>query len=561
MKSFVRRGMIFGVFIAGWNGLQVWGQVTAGDAAVMPMAHVAYPGGDGTELGQRIDGILADPTVTRAHWGIAVAAMDGTPIWGMETGKLFRPASNAKLYTTAAAMALLGPGKTFETRIYGRMDATGEVKGDLVLVGGGDPSFGSNDLPYQEPGDKTSDAAPKSLGSLSDLAALADQLVAKGVKRVTGDVVGDDTLFPWEPYGESWAVDDLVWGYGAPVSALSIADNEMKLTIPAGTITGPKGRETYQGAVVTLDQSGVPYYTVESQVQVTPAGFKGNGVDVERLAGSRNLRVFGEMPVGSTQDVEHVAIQDPAQYAAMALRQMLVERGIEVSGGARAQHQPLRTAPGFAGDFKSIGACEALTVAGGECAGGCAVATHVGTVLASHTSAPLAEDIVFTDKTSQNLHAEIFLHQLGRRVTCGDGSTESGVRMVRAYLVHAGLDPEDFMFYDGSGLSAKDLVAPRATVQLLSYAAKQPWFAQWKAALPVGGVDGSLSGRFKEDGVRGKVFAKTGTLGESRALSGYVMCASGKELAFSIMVDDHAPVGSGDRAAMDKIVAAIAALE
>jgi D-alanyl-D-alanine carboxypeptidase/D-alanyl-D-alanine-endopeptidase (penicillin-binding protein 4) len=554
--------------------LAAHGQAVVPAVTEIPVAHVVYPGGDGTELGKAIEEILADPTVARAHWGIAVAAMGGTgvgapgmgesgltPIWGMETGKLFRPASNAKLYTTAAAMALLGPGKTFETRILGQMDAAGEVKGDLVLVGGGDPSFGSGDLPYQEPSSKAPDSGPTGLGSLNDLAALADQLVAKGVKRVTGDVVGDDTLFPWEPYGESWAVDDLVWGYGAPVSALSIADNELKLTIPAGTITGPKGRETYQGAAATLDQNGVPYYTVESQVQVTPAGFKGNGVDVERLAGSRTLRVFGEMPVGSTQDVEHVAINDPALYAAMVLRQMLVERGIEVAGQAKARHKPLQNPPGFAGDFKSVGPCEALTVAGGECAGDCVVATHMGAVLASHTSAPLAEDVVFTDKTSQNLHAEVFLHQLGRRVTCGDGSTESGVRMVRAYLVHAGLDPQDFMFYDGSGLSAKDLVTPRATVQLLSYASTQPWFAQWKAALPVGGVDGSLSGRFTDAAMKGKVFAKTGTLGESRALSGYVECASGRELMFSIMVDDHAPVGSGDRAAMDKIVAAIAALE
>jgi D-alanyl-D-alanine carboxypeptidase/D-alanyl-D-alanine-endopeptidase (penicillin-binding protein 4) len=126
-------------------------------------------------------------------------------------------------------------------------------------------------------------------------------------------------------------------------------------------------------------------------------------------------------------------------------------------------------------------------------------------------------------------------------------------------LVHAGLDPADFVFYDGSGLSGHDLVAPRATAQLLAYATKQPWFAQWKAALPVGGEDGTLSSRFPDAPLKDHLFAKTGTLGESRALSGYLDTASGKQVIFSIMVDDHAPNTSADRRVMDEIVAAIAA--
>jgi D-alanyl-D-alanine carboxypeptidase/D-alanyl-D-alanine-endopeptidase (penicillin-binding protein 4) len=122
-----------------------------------------------------------------------------------------------------------------------------------------------------------------------------------------------------------------------------------------------------------------------------------------------------------------------------------------------------------------------------------------------------------------------------------------------------GIDPDDFVFFDGSGLSGHDLVTPRATVRLLQYASGQPWFADWRRSLPVGGVDGSLEGRFTKAPLKGKVFAKTGTLGEARALSGYVECASGKTVIFSIMVGNHAPQSSADRDAMDKIVAAIAA--
>jgi D-alanyl-D-alanine carboxypeptidase/D-alanyl-D-alanine-endopeptidase (penicillin-binding protein 4) len=184
-----------------------------------------------------------------------------------------------------------------------------------------------------------------------------------------------------------------------------------------------------------------------------------------------------------------------------------------------------------------------------------------GSVLATHSSAPLNEDVMLTLKVSQNLHAEMLLRRLGLVVSCTQGSTAEGARLRRAFLLHAGLDPGDFVLYDGSGLSSHDLVAPRAAAQLLAYAAKQPWFAQWKTALPVGGEDGTLASRFPDPPLKDHVFAKTGTLGESRGLSGYVDGASGKEVIFSIFVDDHAPTGSDDRKVMDEIVAAIAANE
>lgn len=131
--------------------------------------------------------------------------------------------------------------------------------------------------------------------------------------------------------------------------------------------------------------------------------------------------------------------------------------------------------------------------------------------------------------------------------------------MVRAFLEGAGIDKDDFVFFDGSGLSGHDLVTPRATVRLLQYAAGQPWFADWKASLPIGGEDGTLAWRFAKPPLKGHVFAKTGTLGEARVLSGYLECASGKTVIFSIMVGNHAPHSHADESVMDKIVAAIAA--
>jgi D-alanyl-D-alanine carboxypeptidase/D-alanyl-D-alanine-endopeptidase (penicillin-binding protein 4) len=142
-----------------------------------------------------------------------------------------------------------------------------------------------------------------------------------------------------------------------------------------------------------------------------------------------------------------------------------------------------------------------------------------------------------------------------------DGSTAEGVRVVRQFLINAGIDKNDFVFFDGSGLSSHDLVTPRATAKLLQYATTQPWFTTWKSSLPVGGEDGSLEARFATPPLKDHLFAKTGTLGEARALSGYLDCASGRTVIFSIMVGNHLPGTNADRDAMDKIVAAIAAAE
>lgn len=181
-------------------------------------------------------------------------------------------------------------------------------------------------------------------------------------------------------------------------------------------------------------------------------------------------------------------------------------------------------------------------------------------VMAQHVSLQLSEDVIITNKVSQNLHAELMLHDLARKYEC-NGYTAEGSGVIRAFLTtRVRIDKDDFVFYDGSGLSGHDLVTPRATVRLLEYAAGQPWFADWRRSLPVGGVDGSLEHRFTKAPLKGHVFAKTGTLGEARALSGYLDCRSGQTVAFSIMVGNHAPGTSADREVMDKVVEAIADL-
>jgi serine-type D-Ala-D-Ala carboxypeptidase/endopeptidase (penicillin-binding protein 4) len=560
MMRFFRHGAAWLMFAAvGWV-LPVFAQDNnvGCDGAVVLKAGRSGPC---TELARTIAGLLEGPVVARDHWGIAVTAMDGAPIYSLNQGQLFQPASNAKLFTTAAAMALLGPTTTFETKIVARgVFGTAEtLTGDLVLVGAGDANLSGREIPYVAPALRPKPAPGASVlaevNPLRYLEAMADQVAATGLKVVNGDVVGDDTLFPWEPYPQDWSIDDAVWGYGAPVSALTINDNQIKVTVtPAAAAGGP--------ATVVFDPAVPSYYTLDVSV-TTGAKKSGSHVQMERALGSKVLRVYGSIAVDAQPDEEEVAIHDPAEYAAMALKGMLEARGIVVTGKARAKHQISTDAEGFLSELKTLEA-EQVVVQGGREVGSCigdppVQPTPPERVLASHRSSTLQDDVTVTNKVSQNLHAELLLHQLGRRTICSRGSTVEGARLVRAFLEHAGIDKDDFIFFDGSGLSGHDLVTPRATAQLLQYASTQSWFADWKKSLPVGGEDGSLVERFGKPPLKDHVSAKTGTLGEARALSGYLECASGRTVIFSIMVGNHMPQTNGDREAMDKIVAAIAA--
>lgn len=515
--------------------------------------------------------LISDPAVSRAHWGVVVREMDGTPdgspVYGLNEAQFFQPASNTKLFTTAAAMALLGHEARFQTRAFakGTLSGRGRLTGDVVLVGGGEANLSARELPYVSPAlrPKRTPGAPLAAepDPLRILVDMADQVVATGLKVVTGDVVGDDTLFPWEPYPSDWSIDDAVWGYGAPVSALTVSDNQLRLTIRPGVRPGT-------AASVELQQA-VPYYVVRANVTTAAAKSEAGGVQVKRAPGSRELRIYGAVAADAAADVEEVAIDDPAEYAAMAFKALLEARGVRVKGRAVAHHRPPVTARGFLEQRREplplldTAAEQARSCRTGPCDG---LPTEAPELLARHVSSPLGEDVVVTNKVSQNLHAELLLHQLGLAAGqdgtehgMDDASTAQGARVVRQFLVNTGLDPDDFVFYDGSGLSGDDLLTPRATVRLLTWASGQPWFAAWKASLPVGGEDGTLATRFAKEPLKDRLFAKTGTLGEARALSGYLQGASGRTVAFSVMVTDHAPGGHADQEVMDRIVEAIAA--
>jgi serine-type D-Ala-D-Ala carboxypeptidase/endopeptidase (penicillin-binding protein 4) len=488
-------------------------------------------------LPQAVARILADPEVSQAHWGVSVVGLNGNPIYKLNDGQYFNPASNAKLFTTAAAFGLLPSGLTFTTLVSSDAPANsgGEVRGNITIYGVGDPNMSARTMPF---GLKTERTGPP-LAALEDM---ADQIVRHGVRSVSGDIVGDDTWFVFERYGAGWSWDDLQWGYGAPVSALSVNDNEVYLNaVPAA--------QAGETAVVSW-LPAIAYYTLDNSLVTSPPGDPGKP-GVERGPGSMTVRLFGRTPLGQQGLHTALAIEDPAEYAARALRAMLMARGVQVGGKARAQHRLPTDTSDFLPAQQQPLELHPITSENVQ-------ASNTGpNLLASHASPPLGDDLVVTNKVSQNLHAEITLRTLGK-LESSDGSLLEGTRVLRQFLISAGVLPTDFVLYDGCGLSVQDLVTPRAFTTLLAYAARQSWGEAFRTSLPVGGVDGSLSARFKQPLLDGKVFAKTGTLGEARALSGYVVAASGQTVAFSIMCTDHNPSLPAERAAMDKIVAAIA---
>jgi D-alanyl-D-alanine carboxypeptidase/D-alanyl-D-alanine-endopeptidase (penicillin-binding protein 4) len=372
---------------------------------------------------------------------------------------------------------------------------------------------------------------------------LAQQVEQSGVRTVDGAVIGDDSFFIDQPWGESWGWDDLQWSYGAPISALTFAENTVELNIAADPAK--------PGATVAQWAPDVDYYTLENTMIPTPAG-QISHPGLNRRPGSLLVRAWGTAPANGLH--AGMAVEDPAEFTAAAFKQALIARGVSVNGSAFSQHKSSNVTSEFAEERS-----QPLRLSRSQ-EDKIFAPLEGRRVLATHVSIPLAQDITLTNKISQNLHAELLFHLLGK--TFGtDGSFAQGSRVVRQFLVDSGVNDADFFLYDGSGMSPDDRIAPRAYAQLLSFASRQSWGAAWRDTLPVAGVDGTLSNRFKSSPLKGRLWAKTGTLNETNALSGYLTAASGRTLAFSILVNGHRPGSDAEIQAIDRIAETIAASE
>ncbi len=447
------------------------------------------------DLASEIRGLLADSALSNAWWGILIADLEtGDEVYALNAGHSFIPASNTKLYTTAAVLDQLGPAFRYETVVYADGPVRdGVLEGNLIVRGAGDPVIGGrfND------GDRT-----------EVFRAWADSLKAAGITRIRGDLIGDDDLFDDTPLGTGWSWDDEPYWYAAEVSGLSFNDNCVDVTLESTTPGAP--------ARLTWEPFQTDYVRIENRSYTLPAD-SALVEGYERARGSNLIRLRSRVPQGQ-QDTESLSVSNPTLFFVHVLRQTLLRAGIAVDGRP-VDVDDLSIRPRY--DLPMV---------------------HR---LASHTSPTMAEIVAVTNKESQNLYAEQLLRTLGalRPVPAvGPGSAERGIAAAMATFVQAGIDTTRLQLVDGSGMSRINLVTPAMTMALLRYMWHHPDEATRTAfwdSLPVGGADGTLEHRYTTDGMHGLVHAKTGTMSNASTLSGYVRSASGIPYAFVLMSNHY----------------------
>jgi D-alanyl-D-alanine carboxypeptidase/D-alanyl-D-alanine-endopeptidase (penicillin-binding protein 4) len=465
------------------------------------------------ELRAAIEEILHQPELAPAQFAAKVVSLDtGRTLFELNADKFMQPASNMKLYTIAAALDRLGPDFRFTTSVYAqtRPDASGKIRGDLIIYGRGDPTFAARfyDGDYYRAIDE-----------------LAEKIVAAGVRRIEGDLVADESYFDGIPFGSGWEVDDLQWYYGAEISALTINDNSLDLFVKPGKRAGEPGTVT-TGPETSL-------LKIINRTVTAPRGAR-RKLYVYRPLGENTLEVGGALPEDDPGYTASVSISHPALLFASLLRSALEKRGVKISGKTRTIDAYMRrTAP-----FDPSSLIE----------------------IAQRQSPPLGQIIAQTLKPSQNLYTELILRALGNatRIDPKQSSEEAGIEAVKQFLRKAGIDEDRVQMVDGSGLSRSNLVTATTTVQLLTYMSRHRYAQVFRDALPIAGVDGTLRNRMRGTAAEGNVRAKTGTINNAASLSGYVTTAAGERLVFSLIVNNLPREADARRVYLDAIAILLA---
>ena len=443
------------------------------------------------ELRVQLDAWLNQPRFSGALWSVKIDSLDtGRTLYEHHPDRLMSPASNSKLYTGALALDTLGGDYHFQTpiRATAPVDAQGTVAGDLIVSGRDDPSW-------------------KAARFESVFDPFVAALTKAGVKIVTGNLVADNTFLHGQPTGGSWAVEDVDDSEGAPISALTLADNAADIHVAPGTNAGDPCQ-------VTLTPAG----TVLNLVNLTrtvPIGGEAH-LELSPAAGTNDFYLLGQLPVDGGVESLDTGVSQPARWFGYALKAALAAHGIVIQGGVQVVTWP-EVPPWHPADLYTLGEIP---------------------------SPPLRDVVRSFMKPSQNLEADLVFDHVGE-LTREPGSPgwvtseELAVRALDRFLRQHDI-PHDVHFDEGSGMSRNNLTSANATVALLTVMATNRWAADYYSALPIAGVDGTLRNRMKNSPAFGKVHAKTGTLRWANSLSGYVTSAAGEKLVFSLMLNRYA---------------------
>ncbi|WP_419183753.1 D-alanyl-D-alanine carboxypeptidase/D-alanyl-D-alanine-endopeptidase [Streptomyces albidus (ex Kaewkla and Franco 2022)] len=436
-------------------------------------------------LGESIDRILGGKRLSGASSSVVVSdAASGRVLYSHDARRRLLPASNTKLLTSSAAMDVLGPDYRYRTDVLARGDQDGgRLDGDLYLRGTGDPTLLAED--YDE---------------------LAADVADSGIKNVTGKLIADDTRFDSRRLGASWAADDESAYYSSQISALSLAPDTdydtgcVHLEVVPGSEPGEKPK-------VKMSPSN-RYVTVKSTATTVAA----NGSDtlsVDREHGGNTITVSGGIPAGADPFESWTSVWEPTGYAASVFADALKEHGVQVGG----KTQLGRPTPDGARP------------------------------VAGHKSMSLAKLSVPFMKLSNNNHAEVLTKTMGHE-TAGEGTWSAGLNAVEGFLKKAEVDTAAVRQVDGSGLSRMNNVPAGEIATLLHTVRDKPWFKKWYDALPVAChpdrmTGGTLRSRMCDSPAELNAHAKTGSLTGASSLSGYVKDASGRQLAFSIILNNY----------------------
>jgi D-alanyl-D-alanine carboxypeptidase/D-alanyl-D-alanine-endopeptidase (penicillin-binding protein 4) len=445
-------------------------------------------------LRRDLDLIFNAPAFERTFWSVLVRPADSTEdLYSLNPGKLAMPGSAMKIVTTAAVAEHLGWDHQFETRVVAIAPIeSGILRGDLVVIGGGDPGISER---ADQPG---------------AMRALAHQVREAGITNIEGGVIGNDDLFDEKELGDGWTLDNLPYGYSAPVSALMYNEGSVDLVIRAGAAPGEP--VTIQ---VRPDGSGLEVHNRLTTVSPTAPG----SLTLHRLPGSSRVTVQGQIPAQSSSFVRTASVDNPTVFFARAFRQALIAEGVQVGGDA-IDIDDFASKPDLAG----------------------------ARPVAIRRSLPLADLTRSMMKVSQNQHAEILLKSIGGRRTVHD--------ILKSWDVSA----DSYIIADGSGLSRYNYIASDTLVRILQRMHTDPKHAsRFSDALLLAGRDGALANRLTGTVAEGKVRAKTGTVDNVRAIAGYVQAEDGQTLAFSIVANNVNVPNAEIDAAADRALIRLAA--
>lgn len=457
------------------------------------------------ELRSAIDQNFSDSSFAHAHWGVLIQSLRTGQVWyERNSDRMFNPASNNKIPSASAALVTLGPDFTFKTELCANgMIADSILKGDLVVFGNGDPSLYSH---FQKD--------PRDM-----FKHWASILKAKGIKHVTGNVIGDDNSFDDNSIGYGWSFDGLDAWYSAEIGPLQLNENYVDLTI-----IPPKD---LSGSVKIEPNIPSSYYKIINRLTVTDKGR--NDINVTRAYGTNNILIEGTVVAGTSPVVESPSVFNPTLFYVTVLKEVLQSEGIKIDGSA-VDCDDIEGWKHSINDFL---------------------------ILDEHNSPALKEIIKEMMKRSQNLYAETMTRILGLK-EYKLGSFKNGKKVVEKVLSGFGIEPGTYQYMDGSGLSRYNYISPRELVKILTSMYKSPYWEVWRDAQPIAGVDGTLKNRMKGTKAEGNVRAKTGTISNVRGLSGYVTTADGEEIVFSFLVNGHLRTSLDTEKITDKALTLIA---